>query len=187
MIDALLYAARDAIRGADFGYSEATCDIMADGMPPAACGDIYVAVHQTSTYSDMMGALNEFWGFFVTLTMRFSVPVDRVGDKVLASKLARQRGPNGQPSFNARAEQLRAFLHMDWGIIQDANNNLVAWSTDSPVIYGFCEPAAFKGMEAPVLVGGEWFSADPAGPDTGLKAELRFEDARRLQAIAHYV
>ncbi len=189
MLDALLYATRDAIRDAGWGYDTATCDLAGPGgQPPARCGDVYVAVHQNATASEMDNALDEYLGFLLTLTMRLGkVPVYRVGDRLLASNLARRPGPNGSWSFNARAEQLRSVHHMGWGILQDANTNLVAWEPDAVVVAGFCEPARYRGLEEPRLVGGEWFGADPESTDVGLVASLRFEDARRLQPIATYV
>lgn len=179
MIDALLYSVRDAIRGAGFGYGTAQCDIRDDGQPPPAMGDIFVAVHQGASRSTMKNALNEYFGFNVTLTMRATVPYDRIGDQMLARKLAKEVG------FNRRAEQLRAFLHQNWGILQDANQYLIDMETNANVVYGFCEAAQYAGMEIPALVGAAWFLAE-SDERTGLKAELRFEDARRLQPIASY-
>lgn len=189
MIDALLYAVRDNIRNAGWGYDTATCEIAGEqGQPPARCGDIFLAVHQGPTSSEMDNALDEYFGFFLTLTMRVKgIGYDRVGDKLLASNLARRGGPNGSRTFNARMEQLRSVHHMGWGIIQDANTNLVAWEPDALAVAGFCEPARYRGMEVPRLVGGEWFWADPEAEDVGLVAALRFEGARRLQPLATFV
>lgn len=187
MIDALLFAVRDALRGAGFGYGTHQCEVMADGMPPPSCGKLFVAVHEGPSRNAVMNYLDEYFSFMVTLTMRVDVPPDRVGDTLLARKVARTPGPNGQPSFNARAEQLRSFLHMAWGVIQDANTLLVSFEPSANAVYGFCEPAHFAGMEKPHFVTGEWFSAAPEAGDVGLAAELRFEDCRRLQAIATYV
>ncbi len=180
MIDAILYAVRDAIRGAQYGYDHKTCEVMADGHPPPRCGDWFAAVHQGASTSDSDNCLMEYFAFALTLTARVVISLDRVGDRLLAKQLARETG------FNARAEQLRAFLHMNWGVLQDANNNLFAWSKATTQVNGFCEPARYRGMDVPVLVGGEWFNAEPDAMDVGLKAELRFEDARRLQPIATY-
>lgn len=190
MIDALLYAVRDAIRNADWGYDAATCDLsVPTGQPPQGFGgDVYVAVHQLATASEMDNALDEYFGFALTLTLRVGkVPVSRIGDKLLASNLARRTGPNGSRSFNARAEQLRSVHHMGWGIIQDANTNLAAWEPDALVVSGFCEPARYRGMEIPYLVGAEWFQAEPDSDNLGLVAALRFEEARRLQPLATFV
>lgn len=185
MIDAVLFAARDAIRAAGLGYGVAECEIMEDGRPQANVGNLFVAVHETSSRSTGRNNLDEYVGFAVTLTMRVVVPQARIGDQLLASKLARVRGP-GQPSFNARMEQLRALLHMNWqAFVQtgqtpsSANDNLVAWAL-SASLYGFVEPPQYVGRDKPDLVRGDWFSAEP---DTalGIKCELRFDRCRRLQ------
>ncbi len=162
---------RDAIRAQPFGYgSESLCDIQDDG-------------HSRST---ARRNLDEYFAFMVTLTMRVSVPLDRIGNTLLASKLSRT-ATKGQPSFNARMEQLRGFLHMNWPITvlmnqtpNSANDNIAAWSTGAAV-YGFIEPAAYTGRGLPELVGGEWFGAAPDAQDVGLKCEMRFDAARRFQ------
>lgn len=187
MIDALLFSVRDAVRGGNFGYGADQCDIMPEGHPRPATGDVFVAIHEGSETSTMDNALDDYFDFSLTLTMRTTnVSFDRIGDQMLASKLARRAGPGGAPSFNARCEQLRAFLHMNWAVIGVANDYLVAWAIDGTTVYGFAEPARFRQREVPQLVGGEWFAADPEAEDTGLKSELRFEGARRLQPIASY-
>jgi hypothetical protein len=180
VIDALLYAVRDAVQGAGLGYDYATCEVRDDGHPPPRCGDIFVAVHQNGLRGDMHNALNQYFGFDLTLTMRVTVPLDRVGDRLLAKKLARERG------FNRRVQELGIFLHMDWGVLQDANQLLVAMNPDATLVYGFCEPAAWENTDDPTLVGGEWFAAEPDAEDVGLIAALHFANARRLQAIAVY-
>ncbi len=185
MIDALLYACRDAVRGSGLGYDPTTCTIMADGHPPPRCGNVFVAVHQRGQSGHMMNALDEFYGWDVTLTMRVTIPLDRVGEQLLSKKLAAEVART--TGFNYRAEQVKTLLHMNWGMLQDANNNLVELYPQAPTIYGFCEPAQSTSMDDPVFVGGEWFSAEPDAQDLGLKAALHFDRARRLQAIAVYV
>jgi hypothetical protein len=185
MIDALLYAVRDGIRGAGYNYNQNSCEIMGDDRPPPRCGDRFAAVYQMPSQSVMMNALDEYFAFGVTLTRRVTVPLDRLGDQLLAKKVARKLART--IGFNAECEQLRAFLHMNWGILQDANQNLISLEPDANMVYGFVEPAHFAGMETPILVGGEWFNAEPEASDVGLKAELRFDGTRRLQPIALYV
>jgi hypothetical protein len=187
MIDALLFGIRDAIRAQPFGYgSESLCDIQDDGHPPVSCGNIYVAIHEGTSQSKARRNLDEYFAFAVTLTMRVSVPLDRIGNALLASKLART-ATKGQPSFNARMEQLRAFLHMNWSMTvvpgqtpPSANDNIAAW-TPSGSVYGFIEPAGYTGRDKPQLVGGEWFGAAPDASDIGIICEMRFDGARRLQ------
>ena len=186
MIDALLFSVRDNLRSAGFGYDEATSEITdADGHPPARMKGAFCAVHQLEDYAEGDGRLDEWYAWGLTLTQSVNVPKDRVGDKLLAAKLARQRGPTGAPSFNARCEQLRSFFHMDWGTLQDANTLLVNWSPDV-VVYGFCEPARYRGRTRPRFEGPDWFAGEETteGDDrVVLVSTLRFEDCRRMQAL----
>jgi hypothetical protein len=180
MIDALLYAVRDAIRNAGFGYGIPQCDIMVDGNPPPSFADVFVAVHNGATKSTADNYLDERFSFLVTLTMRVSLPLDRVGSHHLAINQVRRQTPGpGKMGFNARVEQLRAFLHMNWGIMQDANTNLVAWEPSINPVYGFSEPARHKGATVHALVSNDELTA--------LQSELTFADCRRFQAIATYV
>jgi len=153
---------------------------MPDGKPPAECGAMFVAIHQLNSRSLMDNALDERFGFAVTLTMRVTIPLDRIGEQELALNLAREVG------FNFRVEALRAYLHMNWDVLGTANNYIVSWANENTEVYGFCEPARYRGAELPIIVGGDWFGADPGVPEDGLKSEMRFEDARRLQAIATF-
>lgn len=188
MIDALLFSVRDGLRAAGYGYGVQEVEIMDDGHPPPRAGNIFIAVHEGPTRATNDNCLMEYFAWNLTLTMRVSVPLDRIGDQLLASKLARRAGP-GQPSFNARLEQLRAWGHMNWQVTvlpnqtpNSANDNLCAWApAGTSQVYGFIEPARYRGAEKPTLVGGEWFGSVPEAADVGLKAELRFDGARRMQ------
>src|SRR6516225_7069815 len=123
MIDALLHAVVEAVRGAGLDYDSHNCRIMPSGSPAPDCGAVFLAVHQSASNQDMMNAKNDYYGFFLTLTLRVSdVPIDRIGDTRLAVELADATG------FNRRCDQLAALLHMDWGVLQDANQNLVVWN-----------------------------------------------------------
>jgi hypothetical protein len=183
MMDALLFSVRDAIRNAGFGYDYTACEIREDGKPPPRCGDWFVAVHPLGVKSEWMNSLNEYFDFAVTLTARCTnVPLDRIGDQLLARKLAEDKG------FNWRANQISSFLHMDWGVLQDANNWLVRLLPQATTLYGFAEPAHFAGMEKPHLEGAQWLSGDMPDADgediAALVAQMDFAGARRLQAIA---
>jgi len=152
---------------------------MPDGHPPPWGGDWFVAVHQGGQGNDMMNALDERYDFRVTLSARLTVPPDRAGDTLLAQKLVEEKG------FNRKAHRLKTYLHMSWGLLQEANQYLLDANPDADEVYGFCEPAHFSpgGADDPQLVGGEWFGGDPGTTDCcGLVQELRFEGARRLQA-----
>lgn len=189
MIDALLYAVRDAVRAAGFGYGVAECEITDDGRPPPRDGNWFVAIHggrQRSGPANVRN-LDGLYDFSVTLTGRITVPLDRVGDQLLARNI--ERVPLGyRQGFNAKADQLGNFLHSNWRITvlqgqtpASANDNLIAWGSGTG-IYGFVEPARWQGPEVPTLVSGaEWFGDDPDSDTFALKSELRFMGARRFQ------
>ena len=189
MIDALLYGVRDGIRSAGLNYDQATCEIMDDGRPPPRCGKFFAAIHDGAMRSTADNQLNELYSFSVTLTMRVTVPLDRVGDQQIARNIARV--PLGErQGFYAKTDRLRRFLHMNWTVTvltgqtpNSANDNLAAWAVDGTTVYGFCEPMRFTGMEFPKLVGSEWFGAEPEAEDVGIKATLTFDRCRRFQPV----
>lgn len=160
---------------------------MDDGRPPPRAGNVFVAVHGGRSRPGQANDNNlfELLDFSVTLTMRVIVPLDRVGDQQIARNL--ELVPLGQrQGFNAKVDQLRGFLHMNWRVTvlqgqtpNSANDNLAAWATGT--VYGFVEPARYQGEEPPTLVGGDWMGAEPDAADFAIKSELRFSGAKRFQ------
>lgn len=198
MIDALLYAVRDGIRAAGFNYGAAECEITDDGKPPPRAGNWFVAVHGGRSHPGEANQrnLDELFDFSVTLTGRVTVPMDRVGDQMVARNipLTINNVPAAQrQGFNAKVEQLRTFLHSNWKITvltggytgplgqtsNTANDNLAAWATGT--VYGFVEPARYQGEETPALAGPDWLGGDPENDEFALKCEMRFTNARRFQ------
>ena len=168
-------------------YGKAEVEIMDDGRPPPRAGGWFASVHGGRSHPGDANDRNlyELYDFSVTLTMRVTVPLDRVGDQQIARNVARVPLAQRQ-GFNAKAEQLRAYLHMNWAITvlqgqtpNSANDNLAAWATGT--IYGFVEPARYQGSEAPTLVGAEWMGSEPEADDFAIKSELRFANAKRFQ------
>jgi hypothetical protein len=186
MIDALLFAVKEAV-SRQYSYDERTCDVRADGSPPPSCGDYFLAVHQAGGRSEMDNALDQYLGFDLTLTYRVTVPLDRLADQELANKLARKQGPRGQPSLNARLDQVQTFMHMNWGVIQDANNYLVQWAKEEVVVCGFAEPARYTTTETPRFESGAWLSADADADHVALVGVAHFDRARRLQVLQYFV
>ena len=191
MIDALLYAVRDGIRATSgMNYDAKTCDIVADsdGRPPPVCGNYFAAIHSATSRSDADNQLQEWYDFTITLTMRVTVPIDRIGDQLMSRNIERVPLAERQ-GFYAKVERLRARVHMNWGFVvltgqnpPSANDNLVAWAPDGTTVYGFCEPMRYLGSNAPpVLVGGEWFDAEPESEEVGIKVDLLFGKCRRFQ------
>lgn len=185
MIDALLYAVRDGLRAANVGYDHASCEIMDDERPPPRCGNYFASIHGGKISSDADNQLSELYSFSVTLTARVTVPLDRVGDQQISRNIARV--PLGErQGFYAKTDVLRRLLHMNWAFTVltgqmpfSANDNLSDWC--SGIVYGFCEPMRFLSMDQAVLVGGEWFNADPEAEDIGIKSTLQFGKCKRFQ------
>lgn len=183
-MDALLYAVKDLVLQQDFGWDARTLDVMQDGKPPPKTANWFCAVHQAGERGDMLNALDEYYDFTLTLTLAVSgKPRDRWG-YLLATRqvrtLARESG------FNARAQQLKDFLHMNWAVVAQANVLLSEWYAQRYIVYGFAEPAHWAGTEKPEAVGGDWLGADTSAADVAITAEISFEGARRLQAITTY-
>src|SRR6516164_1321385 len=86
MIDALLYAVRDTIIGANIGYGTTECGVYVDGKPSPRCGMWSVAVHNGKKRPGSANERNlyELYDFTVTLTMRIVTPLDRVGEQQMA-------------------------------------------------------------------------------------------------------
>ena len=192
MIDALITAVVDQIRDKNnkLGYDYATCDVMTDGKPPPRWGgNFFAAVHDGRSRCSSDNNLDERYDFSVTLTQRLRVPLDRVADQQMYRRMVRQQAE--KEGLSSKAELLRALLHMNWTMTvsqgmtpPSANDNLVAWCNDT--VYGFVEPARYTGMPKMDLVGPEWFGAEPSGGTDyerycGIKAEMTFVNARRLQ------
>jgi len=185
VIDSLLFAVKEVILASNFGWDSRTMDVMPDGHPRPITANWFLAIHQEQERGDMMNALDEYYAFTLTMTrMLAQVPVDKAGTAILANldvrTLAKETG------FNARAQQLKTFLHMNWAVIGRANELLLEMYAAEYVVNGFCEPAHWENTTVPKLVGGEWFSAEAAQANAGITAEIRFADARRLQPITTF-
>ncbi len=156
-----MYAVRDQIRSAGINFDAASCEIMDDGKPPARCGKWFAAVHGGTDRSTDDNNLMEYYDFSVTLTMRVTIPLDRAGDQLIHRNIARL--PIGErEGLRAKIDQLRRILNMNWKMTclfgqtpPSANDNLSNWLTGT--VYGFVEPARFRGTAAAKLVGGGWF------------------------------
>lgn len=159
---------------------------MPTGNPFSKSGNVFVSIHEGPSRSTNDNCLMEYFSYRVTLSMRIAVPDDRIGSQMEALNMVRSQAQKS--GFNARAEALKNLLHMggaQWTVLTQANQYIANWCTTGTTVYGFCEPARYRGMDAPIPVGPDWFYANP-GPTSvamGLKSELRFEDARRMQPL----
>lgn len=171
-VEALLDAVRDRIRNA-CRYADDQCDVQPDGSPPPDAGEVYVSVHPQGfrNEDDYAHALNEVVEIGVTLTMRAAwLPVDRQGNQMVAK---------ASTGLYARAEAIRAAVHMDYVSMNAANTTIGASEN------GFVEPLKFRSCSAPQLKGPDWFNAEGQGgdPAAGWAVELQFGGARRVQVI----
>lgn len=192
MIDALVYAVRDGIRAAGFGYDHTNCELMDDGRPPPRCGNFFISIHDAVIRNSNDNQMHDWYEFKVTLTMRVTVPLDRLGDQQMYINLIREEAR--KKGFYAKAERLKNKLHMNWEMVvqfgnsattgyNSANDNLLEWvdSSEQTTVYGFCEPMRFINMEFAKVVGGEWFASEPDAEDVGVKSTLSFGRCRRFQ------
>ena len=91
----------------NYGYAE--CEIQEDGRPPPRAGNWFVAVHGGRTHPAPANSrnLDELYDFNVTLTARVTIPLDRVGDQLIARNLtlvphAQRQGFERQAGATAR-------------------------------------------------------------------------------------
>ena len=194
MMDALLFSTLDAVTDPAnrFGYNEnRDANIMAGGEPPAQCGQWFLSIHEGDVSNESVENLDEYFTVILTLTARISIPIDVVGNKLLAVKVARDQAQ--KTGFNARREALRAFLNKNWGIVAKANQYLAQWAIGVEEVYGFCESPIVRRLERQHLVGPEWFSQAPPKegqrswtPETGLVGDVTMERIRRLQPVEEF-
>lgn len=177
---ALLLATRARLRATvllgGLAYENGQCEIGWDGQPPPMAGQVFVAVHPGAVRSDHDLSLRETVALDLTLSMKTGgLPVDRYGEQsvVLATT-----------GIYARAEAIRALLHMNYTVLNDANagQSYSIGASDN----GFVEPLKFLSMTPPQERGPEWFwgeSEFSGDAPAGLSITLSFGNAVRVQVI----
>jgi hypothetical protein len=166
---ALLLAVRDRLRAAlSLGAHE--CEVQPDGYPHPAAGEVFYAVHPGYVNQDLDTCMDESYEVKVTITAKTGqAPLDRWGTRILTL---------ASTGLYARAEAVRALLHMNETVRASANTTIGAQDN------GFTETLRYRGMGPPTPRGPEWFSAeDESVPPAGLSLELTFGGARRVQVI----
>lgn len=183
-MEALLDAVESRIRSA-CSYSSAECGVQADGMPPPSAGQVYVSVHAGGWDNADLDAscLDESLSVFVTVTMRLAhFPRDRQ---------AAEGVRKAATGLYARAEAIRAALHMSYEVIAAANLAAGAIELTSGAgaqsVNGFIEPLKFRSGTRPYRQQADWHtaSAEGDGSDPAFSVELTFVGARRVQRIEH--
>lgn len=175
---ALLTAVRNRLRAAitdvppGLGYETRQCEVGWDGQPPPMAGQVFVAVHPGSITSQSDQAMDEYYDLTVTLSMRLGqFPVDRWGERSLILS---------DTGLYARAEAIRALLHMNYPV-QDAANAIIGAQDN-----GFVETIRYLGMGALREQGPDWWWAESeqqTEAPVGLSVEIRLGKARRVQVV----
>lgn len=168
---ALCVAGRNRLRAA-LRLDDSTCRVTPDGKPPAFTGQLFAAVvpGQTVKAGDTDGGLDEYCSLTVVLTARAAyAPQDRQGEEVWLKAVE---------GLEASAEKARAYLHMSYALLDEANALIGAGHN------GFIEPLQFRSLSAPRLVYADWFGAESrhkSGAASGVVCELSLDRARRIQ------
>lgn len=171
MDEAYLQAVRDAIRTA-YNLDLMHCEVTPDGRAHPDAGEWYYAVHPGSLSNSAQNYRDDTVGLFVTVTLRTdAIMQDRLGAEAVL-------GRNG---IIARAKALAALIHMNYTIM-DAANDLLTNAAAAPGASPFYLPLQL--VEAQYLgpKGPDWFFAE--GQDaatTGLAVQINFGRAKRVQ------
>ena len=202
MIDALLYAFRDACdvnNGSPLRYDHRTMDIMPDGRPKPMCGPVFLAIHPGPDQNVGVENLSEYFAVHLTLTMKILIPGDATGSHLLAAAITPQLLE--ETGFNQRADSIRAFFNKNWEVIEAANEYLCvrAGAIGQESVYGFSESPVYNPGEPPYLVGESWFKAEPpkhanqyvastgVHPEVGIAQQLEFNRIFREQPVGLFV
>lgn len=173
MDEAYLQAVRDAIR-TKYDLDVMHCEVTADGKAHPDAGEWYYAVWPGDLANSAQNCLDEQVSVNVTVTMRTGfTPPDRVGVSAIV--------PAG--GLIRRVKELRAFLHMNYDVLDAANVYLNAAAGAETA--GFKVPLMFQNARYLGPKGPDWFWADPTGEDaiTGLAVQITLGRARRVQYI----
>lgn len=167
---ALLLATREVLRGR-LGLSQEECEVTVDGQPLPVAGEWFYAVHPGSWTNSSDLNLSEEYGVLVTVSVRIGmVPWDRVGQELLA------RVWDG---LVAQCEKVRATLHMNYTLMNDANT-LIGQATEWNRLI---VPLMFLDGGRAQRRSGDWFSARTRGGVSGLSQTLTFGRAVREQTL----
>lgn len=176
-MNALLVAVRDRLRQ-HLDVPPEAIEIMADGRPSPAVGDVFVAVTEGEWRLDeSIGAgdlmLPETFGVEVVVTRKCGVaPFARIGTAILAEA---QRG------LTALCRKVVVAVHNSY-VVMAAANAEVTTATD-----GFHHPLVFVNAGRTMPQGPDWFQAkgQKSSPPCGLSRTLVFGRAQRVQKLEH--
>jgi hypothetical protein len=173
--------------GAQVG--DQTVDITDEGQPKPMSGDVFYGIigNGFSNSSDQY-LKEEDYGVDIIITMRTDViPSDQIGNAVLtALKTTTNTG-----GLWARVEELRAYLNMNYDLLDLAGGTLVSKVWTGGQTYsipsnrnGFWHPLQFTRATYLGVKGPDWFWAEGRDPaPTGVAARVSFGYAARTQTI----
>jgi hypothetical protein len=160
------------------GLRRAECERMYDGQPPPAAGDFFASVWydgQRGTTSQRTN-LDEIFGVYVTLTVRFTLTPDR--------------WVKHRDFLEKRANQVKALLAKDARDYRVVRAAARLAGLRNPGSGDFGRPPGwtlglvFMGFDALAPVGADWFSAESRDAHIGAYQRIRFGQAQRIQAVA---
>jgi len=160
-----------------YSVDQTGCDVTPDGRPVPVAGQVFYAVHPGTITNSRQNALDEQYGFSVTLTMRTGyAPWDRVGSNVIAD----------DSGLLAKAEALRVLLNMNYTVMAAANALIPNTpAAGGSTVTGFVEPLVIQSVAYLGVKGPDWFFAEGVDDSaTGVAVELRFGRARRVQDVS---
>jgi len=169
---ALRLGTRDHLR-TTFAWNSKECDCTGSrGMPPAAAGERFIAVHSGDWSNQQKELLDEYFGVLVTVTVRLPrVPADRISQEVI---------DKAGVGLEALLEQIRAVVHSSYTLMGLANGHIAGAGT---TVSGFVEPPIFLNGGTPEDKGPEWFQSESNQVIAGLAQTLTFGMARRCQSL----
>jgi hypothetical protein len=180
---ALLLATKSTIL-AHLGLSasqtrDLVCDFTEDGRPKPTSGQWFYGIVGGTFNNQQNQCLDETYDLRVVITLKAGfAPHDRLGQELLVSK-ATPGNPNSGGIWD-RAERLRAAIHMNYVLMDEANAEIGVLAD------GFIHPLIFQGVQYLGVKGPDWFDAeseDRHDPPSGVAIELRFGRAQRVQTI----
>jgi hypothetical protein len=172
MLDALMLSVVTQLQAAPLSYTSHQCGVQPDGQPPAACGELYLAVHAAGWQLDdnEHELLEGSYSLTVTLSARAGrSPHDRIGTGIVTL---------ADTGLLARARAVAVQIHMSYDVMDRANESVPAGEN------GFLEPLRFAGVGPVMAKPPSWFWSDgkQAGP-AGVAVEVRFNRARRFEKL----
>lgn len=176
---ALLLAVRDQLRAlppVGLGYLPRECEVMYDGRPPPRAGAWFAAVHRGRRSGQLHSECLDYeLEFFVTVTARVNVPVDRLGAALYEAS----------EKLDDRVDAIVALVQRQGVAILTAANTLLGSSFDQAgQPRGFVERPYYLDDDNGRLVGDEhWWGLATEVP-TGIAHTIRFGGARRVQALS---